>query len=879
MTVINYTLPGQYVFVVPAGITEVQFDVRGAGGGAYGGGYGGRGARVIARKTVTPGDNIFLNVGGRGLGPVRTSGGLGGYNGGGRGGNATGYGGQPGCGGGGASDVRYGGNGLANRICIAGGGGGAGRNPSSKSAGGKGGTAGATAYAGASSGVGRGGPGLGGSQAAGGAGGVHGTGTTTNGVAGASGNGGRGGDHTQRYAKAGGGGGGGYFGGGGGSGTTVTNPKNVTSGGGGGGSSYTGGMDVTSYNVAGGGALAGANGLIVVTYGVVWTAGGAGGADGGSAGVGDHPGQGGTQVAGGAAGAGGGSYTAGGAGKYGQGGAGATGGGGGGGGGLFGGGGGAWNTGVSPEHGGTGGGGSNFGGDLVNTANTPAPDGSNNGYCRITWDVPAVAVIPDPLTGAGDLITRDHQYEYNGLLFGSGTDYISEGWNGLFDAVPNVTSNDLTPQDRHGVIPGLDLLGGRTLDNVIDIKDDDRTSSATIFDRAESLQKVFRVKQQEYPLVYQLPGRPKRFVMARPRKAAMPKDADLTLGLGKASVQLFASDPAHYDLAPSGFSALQRTNLILNPGAEVDTTWWEDGGNCTLTRSVTHSYVGASSFQLTATANGDMTMETTDIGSGVTEGLSYAVQFRAQADATARTVLGQFVWLDSDGDPVATVNAAGVVDGVGGWVQGTLIGVAPAGAVALQFAVTVQGSLTGEIHYIDAVLLEQSTIVDTYFNGDSVDTATSAFDWAGDAGESVSYQYDLNYYMGAGVTELELDITVGGTWFTKPIIQIDGVGNGWKLEVLEQDDLDGESDVGATWMYKSADDPSLFTSDRHTHIMDMKDTAYTLDTVASYQLVDFSSDWWRLFPGVNKIRISRNDNDYAQYSAAISISWHTSWMY
>src|SRR5215831_18420489 len=91
-------------FVVPAGVHSVTLDAFGAQGGG-GGGLGGH-----ARGTFTVADGTVLHIR---VGGMPTDGATGGFNG---GGNGT-------PGGGGASDVRIGGDTLANRVVVAGGGG------------------------------------------------------------------------------------------------------------------------------------------------------------------------------------------------------------------------------------------------------------------------------------------------------------------------------------------------------------------------------------------------------------------------------------------------------------------------------------------------------------------------------------------------------------------------------------------------------------------------------------------------------------------------------------------------------------------------------------------------------------------------------------
>jgi Glycine rich protein len=213
---------------VPAGVTSATFSVSGAqgGAGAFTGVAAGLGGRAVATLAVAPGSTITIVVGGPGVTPpapcAASGGGAGGFNGGAIGGSATGSN-CAGSGGGGASDVRIGGNALANRVVVGGGGGGGSRD----AAGGAGG--GATGGNGADSTV----PGLGGrggTQVAGGAGGTDGANTANPGAAGSSGVGGAG---AANCGAGGGGGGGGFFGGGGG-GAMECNPA----GGGGGGSGH-----------------------------------------------------------------------------------------------------------------------------------------------------------------------------------------------------------------------------------------------------------------------------------------------------------------------------------------------------------------------------------------------------------------------------------------------------------------------------------------------------------------------------------------------------------------------------------------------------------------------------------------------------------------
>ena len=209
----------EQALTVPAGVFSVQvLAVGGSGGTART--LGGVGAQVSGDLSVTPGETLYVEVGGNGQsqGPSNYDG-SGGFNGGGSGGG----------GGGGASDVRTSprASGLfpGDRLLVAGGGGGAGTKAGYLGCrGGAGGAAGQPGEgegcrgpgggAGTQSSGGAAAPLTGGEQCAGQDGqfGIGGEGGTT-GPSGCRGHGGGGG-----AGYYGGGGGGGYYGGGGGGG-------------------------------------------------------------------------------------------------------------------------------------------------------------------------------------------------------------------------------------------------------------------------------------------------------------------------------------------------------------------------------------------------------------------------------------------------------------------------------------------------------------------------------------------------------------------------------------------------------------------------------------------------------------------------------------
>jgi hypothetical protein len=239
----NYTGTVQ-TWTVPPCVTSINIVAAGAKGG---GASGGNGARISATLSVTPGQVLNIRVGGQGSCGNNS----GGWNGGG-----TGHASNPAnaaynsCGGGGASDIRIGGNALTNRVIVAGGGGG--KSGGSNSVGGGSanclnGLPGVSTF---------GGGGGGGTQVSGGAGGTPWAGTPPGGQAGTLGQGGNGGFWST---ASGGGGGGGYYGGGGGGNDGCCTGSNGGGGGGGGSSLMPAGGTCLAANNAG-------NGYVTITW-------------------------------------------------------------------------------------------------------------------------------------------------------------------------------------------------------------------------------------------------------------------------------------------------------------------------------------------------------------------------------------------------------------------------------------------------------------------------------------------------------------------------------------------------------------------------------------------------------------------------------------
>ncbi len=245
-TVSNYEYTGALqTYLVPAGVNSITIEAWGAeggesdGSGSHGLVPAGQGGYAKGDLSVTPGQTLYIYVGGQGnINITYQSLSAGGWNGGGDGwggwsGNWNAGNGTSG-GGGGASDVRVGGTSLSDRVIVAGGGGGSDSWATARWGGDGGGLTGGTSGGGAT-------------------GGTQSTGGLANHSNSTDGSFGQGGDgYTSSSQGHGAGGGGGYYGGGGGQ---------HGGAGGSGGSSYIGGV-INGSTTSGGRE---GNGLIIIT--------------------------------------------------------------------------------------------------------------------------------------------------------------------------------------------------------------------------------------------------------------------------------------------------------------------------------------------------------------------------------------------------------------------------------------------------------------------------------------------------------------------------------------------------------------------------------------------------------------------------------------
>jgi hypothetical protein len=143
---------------------------------------------------------------------------------------------------------------------------------------------------------------------------------------------------------------------------------------------------------------------------------------------------------------------------------------------------------------------------------------------------------------AGELITRDRQIQWRGVLLGAGTRFRVTSLAGWLD-LPEQRGSDPVLAGRHGSYPGQRLSTGRTV-----------TVDTSILAMPEEFPAVVDALRRatapdedpvEEPLVVRVHGEA-WMVWARCTRRAIPTDRQFAIGYTRASLQWQATDPRLY---------------------------------------------------------------------------------------------------------------------------------------------------------------------------------------------------------------------------------------------------------------------------------------------------------------------------------------------
>lgn len=182
----------------------------------------------------------------------------------------------------------------------------------------------------------------------------------------------------------------------------------------------------------------------------------------------------------------------------------------------------------------------------------------------------------------------------------------------------------------------------------------------------------------------------------------------------------------------------QRVNLMPTPSAEGGLGGWgsPSGGRAGTSRRF--SFDGTHAFTLTKVdGKGPAHLNAPLVD--VTPGRDYAFGFRARPDTHRRDVTLAVRWLKGNGEEIRTHRLRTVTEPVGDWTGPVAaVATAPTNAAKARLRVEYGRLGDGEVHYVDAVMVEQAASVGTYFDGTTAAAGGVTYTWAGEPYDSAS---------------------------------------------------------------------------------------------------------------------------------------------
>jgi len=150
------------------------------------------------------------------------------------------------------------------------------------------------------------------------------------------------------------------------------------------------------------------------------------------------------------------------------------------------------------------------------------------------------------------MVTKDYQYEFNGLLMGAETDIVVERLQGLL-GLPGTETQDFVYSGSHGASAGSQTMSKRLLDFDVHLLGRTRLqpnieSKLTWLRRAYQPQRIDRSRILR-PLVFKRPGTPVQQLLVRCEKRDFASTYDVARGHAAGSIQLVAPDPVIYSYA------------------------------------------------------------------------------------------------------------------------------------------------------------------------------------------------------------------------------------------------------------------------------------------------------------------------------------------
>lgn len=254
-------------------------------------------------------------------------------------------------------------------------------------------------------------------------------------------------------------------------------------------------------------------------------------------------------------------------------------------------------------------------------------------------------------------------------------------------------------------------------------------------------------------LTEQVAGTSRAFDLAVQSRRVSRDGRTMTVGLGGDETLLQQYYPLTEDRGPLAYQDSVRSvcnyvlrqvitwrrNLIPNPSFEAGTAGWSSSASLARVASSSAFVSGAYNLRITSVGAGntDVNLET---GGAIpaTAGLSYTFSLYNITSRSGRTIQVALQFFDAAGVRIGGISYPGSAVSMTAGARPFSTATAPEGTASVRPFVRVGGvASAGETFYVDAALLEESSTLGIYFDGNSYDWAWTA-EWEGPPNASPS---------------------------------------------------------------------------------------------------------------------------------------------
>ena len=371
-------------------------------------------------------------------------------------------------------------------------------------------------------------------------------------------------------------------------------------------------------------------------------------------------------------------------------------------------------------------------------------------------------------------------------------------------------------------------------------------------DMQQALRQAFADISNEKPLIFHAadPGYSLMIYCKKVQSLVMAEAQQNYLWERDFQVSLRASNPRFTRLLPISSSLEVVENLLLNPSAEINSTGYTLVGG-TLPRSTAQAHSGAACFLATITGS---TFQMYKSGIPVDPGEPYSAGGFVKQGATGpESFTASLGYYNAGGTLIAGSERFGTpIVSSSDWRRAVVEEtVAPPGATTMTAVFTFNGVSSGDLQFVDSLMVAKRARLPEYFDGDS-----DGGRWTGTPHNSSSVRWVGT--LGGGAAE---DVVNLGSYFAQPIVTL---ANHMDAPVILNEATGRELKFTG-----SIDADETVTVDFVNRRMTNQNGISVFDRVAP------DSDWPELAPGINPISVSADDFDS---DALITLAYRHSYM-